>query len=77
MPKRIGRHAIEHWRDGELVGGVELTSRMVDRREDGTCYVILPPGTVTLNTGDELRFDIDGLIDRLIEVRSRPKQCHS
>ena len=74
MPKRIGRYAIEHWRDGELVGEVELTSKMVERREDGTCCVVLPPGTVTLSTGDELHFDVDGLIDRLNEVRSRPRQ---
>ena len=45
---------------------------MVDRREDGTCFVVFPPGTVTLNTGDELHFDVDGLIDRLMEVRSCP-----
>ena len=29
MSKRVGRYAIEHWRDGELVGGIELTSQMV------------------------------------------------
>ena len=70
MSKRVERNAIEHWRDGELIGRVALTSMMIERREDGTCYVVFPPGTVILNTGDELHFDIDGLIERLIEARS-------
>ena len=30
MSKRVGRYAIEHWRDGELVGRVELTSTMIE-----------------------------------------------
>ena len=34
--------------------------------------MVFPPGTVILNTGDELHFDIDGLIERLMEVRSCP-----
>jgi hypothetical protein len=72
MSKRVGRYVIEHWRDDELVGRVELTSTMIERRDDGTCFVVFPPGTVILNTGDELHFDVDGLIERLMEVRSCP-----
>ena len=72
MSKRVGRNVIEHWRDGELVGRVELTSTMIERCDDGACYVVFPPGTVILNTGDELHFDVDGLIERLMEVRSCP-----
>ena len=35
MSKRVGRYAIEHWRDGELIGRVELTSKMVDAVRTG------------------------------------------
>jgi hypothetical protein len=70
MPKRVGRFTIEHWRDGECIRKVEVTNTMVERSADGTCRVVFPPGTIILNTADELHFDADGLIDRLTEVRS-------
>jgi hypothetical protein len=70
MPKRVGRFTIEHWRDGECIRKVEVTNTMVERSADGTCRVVFPPGTIILNTGDELHFDADGLIDRLTEVQS-------
>ncbi len=65
MPKRVGRHTIEHWRDGELFEKVEFTSNMIQRCEDGTAYVVIPPGFIELATGDELRFDYEGLAELL------------
>ena len=70
MPKRVGRSTIEHWRDGERIAKIEVTGKMIERAADGTCRVVFPPGTITLDTGDELHFDIDGLIERLVGVRS-------
>lgn len=69
MPKRC---TVEHWREGEVIARVEVTRGMLERCGDGTCRVVFPPGFVTLTTGDELHFDVDGLIDRLMEVRSCP-----
>jgi hypothetical protein len=65
MPKRVGRHTIEHWRDDELFEKVEFTADMIVRREDGTACVVILPGFIELATGDELRFDYEGLIDLL------------
>jgi hypothetical protein len=65
MPKRVGRHTIEHWRDGELIEKAEFTTGMIERHEDGTASVTLPPGFVELATGDELHFDCEGLIELL------------
>ena len=70
MPKRIGRSTIEQWRDGECIKRWEVTAKMIEQCQDGTCRVVFPPGGLTLATGDELHFDIDGLIERLTEVRS-------
>ncbi len=72
MAKRIDRHTVEHWRDGECIGKIEVTEQIVQRSPDA-CRVVFPPGGVTLTTGDELHFDIDGLIDRLMEVRAHLK----
>ena len=72
MAKRIDRHMIEHWRDGECIGKVEVTEQMVKWSPDA-CRVVLPPSGVTLTTGDELHFDIDGLIERLTDVRAHLK----
>lgn len=65
MPKRVGRRIIEHWRDGECIAKVEVTEKMIQRNEDGTARVVFSPGSITLATGDELHFDVDGLTERL------------
>jgi hypothetical protein len=67
MPKRVGRHTIEHWRDGELFEKVEVAANMIQHHEDGTACVVIPPGFIELATGDELHFDCEGLIDLLRE----------
>jgi hypothetical protein len=74
MPKRIGRRAIEHWRDGECIARIEVTERMIQRSEDGTARVVFPPGQIVLATGDELHFDIDGLVEGLRGVQPCPRQ---
>ena len=65
MPKRVGRRIIEHWRDGECIARIEVTEKMIERGEDGTARVVFPPGNITLATGDELHFDVDGLVECL------------
>jgi len=65
MPKQIGRRTIEHWRDGECIARIEVTDKMIQRGEDGTARVVFPAGNIVLATGDELHFDVDGLVDRL------------
>jgi len=65
MPKHVGRRIIEHWRDGECIGQIEVKEKMIERIADGTARVVFPPGQVTLATGDELHFDVDGLIESL------------
>ncbi|MGA2059120.1 MAG: hypothetical protein ABSG67_01465 [Thermoguttaceae bacterium] len=67
MSKRVGRHTIEHWRDGELLEKVELTADIIQRHEDGTACVVIPAGFIELATSDQLRFNCDGLIDLLGE----------
>jgi hypothetical protein len=53
---------IEHWRDGERVAVFDLTKQNIVR-ENGIARIALPPGSITLTTNDELRFDPQGLID--------------
>jgi hypothetical protein len=65
MPKRVGRHTIEHWRDGELIERIELTAAVIHHCDDGTAHVVFPPGCIELVTGDELRFDCEGLAELL------------
>jgi len=65
MPKRVGRRIIEHWRDGECIARIKVTDDMIQRNEDGTARVVFPPGNITLATGDELHFDVDGLVECL------------
>jgi len=65
MPKRVGRRTIEHWRDGECIARIEVTDNMIQRTADGTARVVFPPGNIVLATGDELHFDVHGLIERL------------
>jgi len=65
MPKRIGRRAIEHWRDGECIARIEIADEMIQRNEDGSARVIFPPGTIILATSDELHFDAAGLVECL------------
>ena len=65
MPKRIGYHTVEHWRDGDCIAKIEVTEKMIQHCEDGTSRVVFPPGGIILATGDELHFDIDGLIESL------------
>jgi hypothetical protein len=74
MPKRVERSTIEQWRDGECIRKINVTDATVERSDDGACRVVFPPGGLTLASGDELHFDIDGLIERLTEVRSCPKK---
>jgi len=69
MPKRVGRRIIEHRRDGECIAKVEVTEEMIQRNEDGTARVVFTPGNIVLATGDELHFDVDGLIERLKGVK--------
>jgi hypothetical protein len=69
MPKKVGRFCVEHWRDGECIAKVEMKNLVIERDKDA-CRVVLPPGSIVLATGDELRFDPDGLIELLTEVRS-------
>lgn len=59
----MNRFTIEHWRDGERIATFDLYGNVV-RTCEGAKFV-LPPGMVTLTTGDELRFDPQGLIDLL------------
>lgn len=66
--KKIGRYTIEQWRDGECIAKIEVTSKMVQCGKD-VCRVIFPPGVITLATDDELHFNLDGLIERLVEAR--------
>ncbi len=65
MPKRVGRRTIEHWRDGECIARIEVADHMIQHSEDGTARVVFPPGNIVLATGDELHFDVEGLIERL------------
>ena len=65
MPRRVGRWTIEHWRDGERIAEVEVAEKMIHRNEDGTARVVFSPGSITLATGDELHFDVDGLTERM------------
>lgn len=65
MSKRIGRRTIEHWRDSECIARIEVSDGMIQRNGDGTARVVFPPGNIVLATGDELHFDVDGLIERL------------
>ena len=74
MPKRVGCRFIEHWRDGECIGRIEVTEKLIERCPDGTARVVFPPGQLTLATGDELHFDVDGLIESLQEARSCRKR---
>lgn len=70
MPKRLGHRIIEHWRDGECICRIEVTDKMIEQCADGSARVVFPPGQVTLTTGDELHFDVDGLIESLQRVQS-------
>ena len=74
MCKRVGRDTIEQWRDGECIHKIEVTEEIIEQNGDGTCRVVFPPGGLTIASGDELHFDIDGLIEQLMEVRSCPKK---
>ena len=72
MPKRVGRRTIEHWRDGECIARLEVTGTMIQSNGDGTARVVFPPGSIVLATGDELRFDVEGLIESLKAI-SNPR----
>lgn len=65
MPRRIGRRIIEHWRDGECIARIAVTERMIQRNENGTASIVFPPGQTVMATGDELVFDVEGLIEWL------------
>jgi hypothetical protein len=65
MPKRVAKYTVEHWREGELFAKVTLTKDNFHRQEDGTGFIIFPPGYIELVTGDELHFDCDGLVELL------------
>jgi hypothetical protein len=59
----MNKSTIELWRDGELERVFDCT--VIHRKKDGTCTITLPADYVELVTGDELRFDCDGLIKLL------------
>jgi hypothetical protein len=60
----MDRLTIEHWRDGEVIKKIAL-SRLNVQRENGIARVVFPPGTITLATNDELRFDPQGIAEFL------------
>jgi hypothetical protein len=41
MPKRVERRTVEHWRDGECIQRIELTSKMIEWSKDGTSRHVL------------------------------------
>jgi len=63
----MNRNLIEHWRDGEKIGQFEITQ--VTRQPDGSVRVVIPPGSTTFASFDELRFNLNGLIEALTHVR--------
>ena len=65
MSRRVGRRIIEHWRDGECIARIEVTEKMIERNADGTARVVFPPGNAVLATGDELHFDVEGIVECL------------
>jgi hypothetical protein len=71
MPTRVGRRTIEHWRDGECIARIEVTEKVIQLGGDGTARVVFPPGQIVLATGDELHFDVDGLVESLREMQLR------
>ncbi len=54
---------IEHWRDGERIAKYDMTKQEV-QQVAGQVRIVLPPGTITFTTGDELRFNPQALIDQ-------------
>ena len=60
----MNRFTVEHWRDGERIASFDLTTKHITRK-DGIARIAFPPGTITLATDDELRFDPQGLIEFL------------
>jgi hypothetical protein len=64
----MNRNAIEHWRDGEKIGQFEVTQ--IAPGPDGSVRIVMPPGGIILASFDELHFNIDGLIEALISVRT-------
>jgi hypothetical protein len=58
--------AIEHWRDGERIESIDLASTTITA-VNGVARVIFPPGMIVLDTGDELRFNPQGLVDFLLQ----------
>jgi hypothetical protein len=65
MLKRVGRRIIEHWRDGECIARIEVTDKVIQHGEDGMARVVFPPGNIVLATGDELHFDVEGIVECL------------
>jgi hypothetical protein len=59
---------IEHWRDGDCIKRVALSSDKVTIM-DGAARIVFPPGQIVLATDDELHFDIHELIDVLSHVQ--------
>jgi hypothetical protein len=59
---------IEHWRDGECIKQVALSSDKVTT-VDGAARIVFPPGQIVLATDDELHFDIQELIDVLSHLK--------
>jgi hypothetical protein len=68
MARPIERSTIEHWREGECFAKYDLRKIPVEVK-DGVCKVVFPPGLLSIGTGDELRFNVEGLIERLVEIR--------
>jgi hypothetical protein len=68
MTKPLDRRTIEHWRDGECIAIWPVKESMIQRSRDGTCRIVFPPGQIVLVTGDELHFDVEGIIECLSRV---------
>jgi hypothetical protein len=63
--RSVEPYTIEHWRDGELIATFALTPDMIERCDDGTGRITVPPGLIELDTADELRFDRYSLCELL------------
>lgn len=58
-------NVIEHWRDGEKIGQLEITQIVSQFDGIESVCVVVPLGGITLASFDELHFNIDSLIEAL------------
>jgi len=64
-----GKFTIEHWRDGECIRRYEGPNKIEVDKRSGLARIVFPPGGITLATADELRFNVNELIDTLSRYR--------